>query len=123
MKRLTRRCVEKPYATRLYGAIDKACNDIDYLEGVYNKLGKLEDLEEQLGCPLDVLVKLVNGNPFCYEDENGMHIITSYNIETNTINFDDDWNDYDMELGEFGGVEVPFNQYKKSFWLKGDKSE
>ncbi len=80
-------------------------------------------LTEQLGCPLYVLVKLVNGDPFYYEDEDGMHFITSYNIETNTINFDDDWNDYDMELGEFGGVEVPFNQYKKTWWLKEDKSE
>ena len=84
---------------------------------------KCHTLEEQLGCPFYVIKHLINGLDFFYEDEYGIHLISSYNIENNTINFDDDWQDHDIEVGDFGGVELVFTEYKKSFWLKKDKSE
>ena len=46
MSRLTEKC-DGGYTYVEYGTEEK----------IVNKLGKLEDLEEELGCPLEVLVK------------------------------------------------------------------
>ena len=90
---------------------------------VVGELLQYKQLEEQLGCPFYVIKHLINGLDFFYEDEYGIHLISSYNIENNTINFDDDWQDHDIEVGDFGGIELVFTEYKKSFWLREDKSE
>lgn len=118
MSRLTRRCVEKPYATRLYGAIDKACNDIVYLEGVYNKLGKLEDLEVQLGCPLEVVFKAREG---IYTNVGYISPEHIYNIDIKNQTIEFEWLAEDGYWNEEGLVE--FENYKKNWWLKEDRSE
>lgn len=135
MSRITRRCVEKPYATRLYGAIGKPCNDIDYLEKVYNKLGKLEDLEEQLGCPLDVFLGLathkiteiyieyddfsgIYASPYCFDED----VVVAYVAgiyDNNEIDglCNPEWK-IETNMGTF-----PLSDYKKHLWLRKDKSE
>ena len=40
---------------------DNYCSQNGDFYDLYNKLGKLEDLGEELGCPLEVLVKALNG--------------------------------------------------------------
>ena len=139
MSRLTRRCVEKPYATRLYGAIGKACNDIDYLEGVYNKLGKLEDLEEELGCPLEVVFKALNKGFVCekfvlkqdnYKDypekweqwkkENNNELQHIGN--TKYLNLDMWYKIIYFSKGDTY-MEIWLEDYKKTWWLRKDKSE
>ncbi len=117
MSRLTRRCVEKPYATRLYGAIGKPCNDIDYLEKVYNKLGQLEDLEEELGCQLEVIKKLRKANYIYRDDGVGFGFIgINFNDEDKLILYNDD------ECNTFTS-DLRLADYKKTWWLKEDKSE
>ena len=147
MKRLTRRCVEKPYATRLYGAIGKACNDIDYLEKVYNKLGKLEDLEEQLGCPLEVVFKVLKQNKIYVANAYCCGAGEVYEIDNNVIynlfkpaftecenpedyfeEFANKWClyfEYDLDGNNYTWEEwlVKLSDYKKTWWLKEDKSE
>lgn len=89
-----------------------------------NKLGKLEDLEEQLGCPLEVVAHLVMNKPFYYEDGYGrMHFIQGYELCTCSLLFGNTWEDVDIYVGENGDIEIPLSEYKKSFWLKEDKSE
>jgi len=75
------------------------------------KLGKLEDLEEELGCPLEVVLKLfnkdivVNGS-ICVAQgiiEDGCTICVYY---------------YDKVFG-FTEIE-PLSNYGKTWWLKGD---
>lgn len=92
-----------------------------YLKAI-DKLGKLEDLEEQLGCPLDIIVKL------------------SLEMITEIYTFDKRWDNYNyVEFRFFSnpdGIhslwlrsddryswELPINEYGKTWWLKEDKSE
>lgn len=91
---------------------------------VDNKLGKLEDLEEELGCPLEVVAHLVMYKPFYYEDENGnLHTVDSYELTNKDLIFYMSWKDVDIYLGETGDIEIPLSDYKQCFWLKEDKSE
>ena len=123
MSRLTRRCVEKPYATRLYGAIDKACNDIDYLEKVYNKLGKLEDLEEEIGCPLDIRCKVVPDS-YIYTFGTSMEnqdIVTRRKVIT--ISKEGIYISYATVSGKERDMTLSWEAYQKTWWLKQDRSE
>jgi hypothetical protein len=69
MNRLTEKN-DRPYSTDIY---DIKINEYDYknystgtsIGACLDKLGKLEDLEEEIGCPLEVVVKaLKNGFKF-----------------------------------------------------------
>lgn len=71
-----------------------------------NKLGKLEDLEEQLGCPFEVIEKAIKNGIYtnvysgiCYVTRSDDYLLVS--------------DDYDVRLSD----------YKKTWWLKEDKSE
>lgn len=82
-----------------------------------DKLGKLEDLEEQIGCPLDVRCKLTYDSHIY--DEDGR----SY---TEIIMFKDYILAYDGREDENGMLEATrfeWKGYKKTWWLKEDKSE
>ena len=76
---------------------------------VDNKLGKLEDLEEQLGCPLDVVFEAIKNGIY---DKKGFHytvildldFLRAYPLDL----FDEKWQ---------------LSDYKKTWWLKEDKSE
>jgi len=72
---------------------------------------KYKDLEEQIGCPLDVVFKLLNQD--YYYDELG-HIwhLEFINLKNGATQF-----------GAKGNVPQDLKNYKKTFWLKKDKSE
>jgi hypothetical protein len=79
---------------------------------VIDKLGKLEDLEEQIGCPLDVFFKLVKQVKINF---NGT--MTGYFVFYNLLHKRFEIrNEETMDL-------FPLTDYKKKFWLKEDKSE
>lgn len=83
---------------------------------VYNKLGELEDIEDELGCPIDVVFKaLLNGIWL----SNGIYEFI-----------------HDLEIGDFGLDTISnciFNysendyvflkDYKKTWWLSSDLEE
>ena len=86
-----------------------------------DKLGQLEDLEEQLGCPLEVVGKAITYG-IAYELKNGLiesephisltecgygYILCSGSSKRKIV-----------ENGEF-----QTKDYKKTFWLKEDRSE
>ena len=83
---------------------------------VDNKLGKLEDLEEKLGCPLEVVVKALkigiytNLKNWNREDLTKYFCLNLYNLET-------EW-----YLGN-PIIFVNLKDYKKTWWLREDKSE
>jgi len=82
------------------------------------------EVESRVGCPLEVLIHLIEYKPFYYEDENGeLHKIQSYDLGEKSITFDDNWQDHDMEIGDFGGIQIDLGQYKECFFLKEDRSE
>ena len=88
-------------------------------------VGRLEDLEDEIGCPLNVLFKLAKQRHFYYEENKELHLINCFDIElfNNKIYFDSNWVDHDIELGDFGTIELPLNEYGISWWLKKDKEE
>lgn len=100
---------------------EKVKNTEDYIklatkdkQEFINKLGRLEDLEEQLGCPLEVVLKALQ-NGIYYEDvANCMKYIVvdlHFSLEGDfVLYFDDD----ECLLAR---------NYKKTWWLKKDKSE
>ena len=76
---------------------------------VDNKLGKLEDLEEQLGYPLEVVFEAIKNGIY---DKKGFHytvildldFLRAYPLDL----FDEKWQ---------------LSDYQKTWWLKEDKSE
>ena len=86
------------------------------LKPVYDKLGKLEDIEEDLECPLDVVFKALKG--INYENEFGDFC----RCQRPRLYYSDDLKCWCWELF-FGGYVLPLKDHKKTWWLKEDKSE
>ena len=113
MSRLTRK-VEYEGET-LYGSpIGTKCDDFDQLQNIYNKLGKLEDLEDELGCPLDVVFKAIKNGIDGY-----LELILEYD-EKDGWYFNAIWKYNDF--GDYGNI-LYLKDYKKTWWLKEDLSE
>ena len=99
---------------------------------INNKLGELEDLEEELGCPLDVIHKaMMNGfydsKTHTFYDSKNYDI--KYCVDRDGINYarieayEDiskiNDNIYTLKCC----IDVWCSDYKKTWWLKKDKSE
>lgn len=84
-----------------------------YFAEIYTKLKHLENIEEELGCPLDVREQAFNNG---FYDENGNHYYCEHYVpflkQMHTT-------------GIMASEEKRFNlkDYKKTWWLKKDKSE
>ncbi|MBO5712488.1 MAG: hypothetical protein J6R47_06580 [Acholeplasmatales bacterium] len=77
----------------------------------FDKLGQLEDLEESIGCPLEVVTSktaMVVKDNQVYELE-----ILSVEFNNGNINFGSYWSFATRKLKDYG----------KTWWLKGDKVE
>lgn len=102
----------------------------------FDKLGKLEDIEDELGCPLDVVFRAIKEGIVVkpYEDEYGD--ITLWNSRKETeldttvskldfeepqLLFFDSWV-FSCSSGCYRGC-VRLKDYKKTWWLKGEKDE
>ena len=129
MNRLT----EKDILTNDY-TYSCSINEFEYGNGkeeIVNKLGKIEDLEEQLGCPLDFIFKVLQApkiyiegmnvrseydDRFKFHSKTNNYIINPYAIagKKPEVAFIDRW-DY--------GYNLRLKDYKKTWWLKEDKSE
>lgn len=81
---------------------------------VDNKLGKLEDLEEQLGCPLDVLMNALNGCIYYMDDDCLECEVNPYLVK--------DYHGFAFDIFDYGSW-FYLSDYKKTWWLKEDKSE
>ena len=83
---------------------------------IMHKLGKFEDLEEELGCPLEVVFKAL---------KDGVHIEVEHLpdiIERPRLYYSDDFKCYCLEM-LYGEYVVKLQDYKKTWWLKGEKNE
>ena len=78
------------------------------------KLGKLEDLEEQLGCPLEVVVKALEYGIYA-KDLPREDLIKQFGLKLSNI--ETEWYLINNIMC------VNLKDYKISFWLKEDKSE
>lgn len=122
MSRLTEKVIN-PYTDKVGGYIQnkkeiKQINffgderDLELLK-VFDKLGKLEDIEEELGCPLEVVFKVLQDDIIWYETESGM----TYSRGMSLLQFGSLYF-YDMDRNMFN-----LKDYKKTWWFREDKSE
>lgn len=85
----------------------------------YNKLSNLEDLEDELGCPLDVVFKALKEGVMTYDYEKQpvftSHLDLSYGF----------YNSQGEELLTLHNwsYAVALKDYGKTWWLKEDRSE
>ena len=113
-------------------------NDACYELYAINKLGKLEDLEDELGCPLEVVFKALNegiiineegfvnsaydNKTFNKENDSYYDDLTLYNTGVGYY-FEDTSSPYgDPECGDIG-CWVDLKDYQKTWWLKGEKDD
>lgn len=126
-----------PYFLDLIGANRKD------LEGTYDcelsclvdKLGQLEDLEKELGCPLDVVFKAMTmGIMIKNSDEFWEHNYSEYDekyvyFSTEEISLknwqchgiDNVTNSFQINFGDDDEFCVYLKDYKRTWWLKGEK--
>ena len=113
MSRLTKKFNDNSgYEVKEYGTEFNEVKLNAYLDAV-DKLGKLEDLEEQLGCPLEVVVKALEYGIYAKDlprEELSKQFVRLSNVET-------EWYLINNIMC------VNLKDYKISFWLKEDKSE
>lgn len=90
-----------------------------------NKLGRLEDLEEELGCPLEVVVKIMLGKideiVVNYSDSGGYATpyceYTRAFVDGIYLEYNDKWV-IDTQL-----CTIPIEDYHKEWWQKGEVNE
>lgn len=126
MSRLTRKASKQELidSKYLFNYVDNSINPNPLcnprkVSNVYDKLGKLEDLEEKYGLPLDVLVTLLDRYQY-YDEDGHLKIIHSLDMYHKQILIKKYENDDDI----YGYYEhLNFKDYKVTWWLKEDKSE
>lgn len=96
---------------RLTNNLERDYNDYEHLE-IIKKLTKLEDLEEQVGCPLEVRCQLFN-NMIVYNDNGEIFIVNTIYPKSFVAELE-----YD-----FKEIEFKYSDYEKTWWLKPDRSE
>ncbi len=93
------------------------------ISNIIVKLGKLEDLEEQLGCPLEVRCAVVPDS-YIYTFGTTMEnqdVVTQRHIVT--ISKEGFTILYATATGKERKMELSWKAYKKTWWLRKDKSE
>lgn len=84
-----------------------------FFTNIYTKLGHIEDLEEQLGVPLDVVFNLFD--KIIYLDKTYPCRVLDIRKDNDmiVIHYYDEYRKYDDI--------VPLKDYQKTWWLKGEK--
>ena len=134
MSRLTKKSGYNYIPRHQFKDYDAVLNDVE-LEQAYNhavdKLGKLEDLEEELGYDLEFIFKVLKAPKIYIE---GMNVRSEYDkdFKFNSKNNQYIINPYaiDGKKPEFlfvdrcsYGYDLRMKDYKKTWWLREDKSE
>jgi hypothetical protein len=125
MKRLTKKIKNTYCGYEVKNATYKQLFDLESNKQIENyvncdlsiaidKLGKLEDIEAELNYPLEIILKALIFGFYHNEIE---HTWTSAKL----YKYSDK---YGFMLTErYGFIFVPFSDYKKTWWLKADRSE
>lgn len=113
MNRFTRKCSrEEAYLETgsEYVPSETASSEFE----MYYKLGQLEDIEEDLGCPLIALSIISKNGFYCeYGYIAPRHIYRIDIFRKEILYYDEDKNCFSVKLSD----------HKKTWWLKEDRSE
>ena len=105
-----------------HGNYDRITTDM-----IYNKLGKLEDLEEQIGCPLEVIAKASQNGIWVKDKWQGIKHISSDDLNISIRNDDVIFQELYYEdldsVMDTTGRRYYGSDYKKTWWFKKYKSE
>jgi hypothetical protein len=85
---------------------------------VCDELLSYKQLEEQLGCPFEVVFKLINQNELYYQLYDELQHWTSVKVDLRKKVV---W--YCKQRGGHYACSQPLSYYGKTFWLREDKSE
>lgn len=124
MSRLTKKFNDNSgYEVEEYGAKYNEVKLDAYLDAV-NKLGKLEDLEEEIGCPLEVVI-----TPYFKRGKLEVFYRGKMREVIRVVAFEEATRPYmdvfyrDNEKEQFKVRTIWLDDYKKTWFLKKDKSE
>lgn len=91
------------------------------------KLGKLEDIEEELGCPLEAFVGIMLGKiteiVVNYGDAGGYEPLYEELTIANVSGIIESYEHPSRLCLETNLCDVPINDYGKNWWLKGERDE
>ena len=91
-------------------------------ELIYDKLGKLEDLEEEIGCPLDVVEKLFRQDFIYFKYLSNVQTMKVKVIKGLSYGSNPGWY-FTCIYDNVDFIYISLRDYKKTWWLKKDKSE
>lgn len=124
MERLTEK-LDQPYVdlydNRLNLYEPKGFSTDTQIGACIDKLGKLEDIEEELGCPLEVVFKAITQG-ISYELKNGMMESEPY-LTFAECGYGFIFNTGISNRRKVVNGEFQTKDYKKTWWLKEDRSE
>lgn len=93
-------------------------NEIEVVRKELTYAEKMHKLENQLGCPLEVILKLIDQNELYYQFFDELQHWTSVKVDLRKKVV---W--YCKQVGGHYACSQPLSNYGKTFWLKKDKSE
>lgn len=104
---------------------------IDVIKEREKRLETIDKLQEELGCPLEVMVWLFKNKPILVLNpvDKAIQVIEKpmkyfdYSISAFDIRNEKFKSTYETNVWTTGGVIFPLNDYKKTWWLKEDKEE
>lgn len=119
MERFTKK-LDKPIPfdedCTVYYAVPKNHDEVHVATNMANKLGRLEDIEEKIGCSLEVIGKMIIEGCF-YDGEKYKDINIGYVFDENEEGFV-------ISVSEWKNGHTMFlKDYKKTWWIEDDKSE
>lgn len=92
--------------------------DLEYLGKCIQDHDKYGELGEQIGCPLEIVLKLLNQNKLYYQFYDELQEWTSIKVDLRKRVV---W--YCKQVGGHYACSQPLSNYGKTFWLRKDKSE
>ncbi len=87
------------------------------ISNIIVKLGKLEDLEDELGCPLEVVFEALKQGIYSTQYRNCEQEIDDVKlVEPSLVVID---NEFCFDCGDGGYYNVALKDYQKTWWLRG----
>ena len=83
-----------------------------------NKMKKIKDIEYFLNCPIEVVFEALD-NGIYYEDESGAGYVANISLVPTRDSYDFFWDKINSSLIHY----VHVYDYKKTWWLREDKSK